>query len=284
MARIKKTSAAEDVVDIVAAMPWWAGVALAILFYLVLSSMASTRLVTAASSPEQMSQVMVGMMTQILAEIGQYLVPLLCLAGAGISFVRRRKRAQLVDKVVTGAGSRPLQEISWQEFEQLVGEAFRRRGFAVKENGGGGADGGIDLVLSKNGEKFVVQCKQWRAMKVGVTVIRELYGVMAAGGAAGGFVVTCGTFTEEAKAFAKGRNLILLGGSELEKMMRETPRAPAARPVATPATAGAGRAHPNCPLCANSMLLRTAQRGANAGKQFWGCSTYPSCRGTVSAE
>ncbi|TVS08559.1 MAG: hypothetical protein EA417_22595 [Gammaproteobacteria bacterium] len=28
------------------------------------------------------------------------------------------------------------------------------------------------------------------------------------------------------------------------------------------------------------MVKRTASRGANAGKQFWGCSRYPACRGT----
>ncbi|MBZ0300712.1 MAG: hypothetical protein K8J31_13265 [Anaerolineae bacterium] len=25
------------------------------------------------------------------------------------------------------------------------------------------------------------------------------------------------------------------------------------------------------------MVLRTAHKGANAGKRFWGCSAYPTC-------
>jgi restriction system protein len=29
------------------------------------------------------------------------------------------------------------------------------------------------------------------------------------------------------------------------------------------------------------MVLRTAQKGNNAGKQFWGCSAYPDCRGAM---
>ena len=32
-----------------------------------------------------------------------------------------------------------------------------------------------------------------------------------------------------------------------------------------------------CPKCGKDMLLRTARRGGNAGRQFWGCSGYPSC-------
>jgi len=49
--------------------------------------------------------------------------------------------------------------MSWQQFETLVGEGFLRRGGRVKETGGGGPDGGVDLVLSKDGEKTLVQCK-----------------------------------------------------------------------------------------------------------------------------
>jgi hypothetical protein len=45
------------------------------------------------------------------------------------------------------------------------------------------------------------------------------------------------------------------------------------------ATVGEETAVPNCPKCGAPMLLRTAQRGANAGNQFWGCSHYPRCRG-----
>jgi ssDNA-binding Zn-finger/Zn-ribbon topoisomerase 1 len=29
------------------------------------------------------------------------------------------------------------------------------------------------------------------------------------------------------------------------------------------------------------MALRTAKGGKNAGGQFWGCTGYPECKGTV---
>ena len=35
-----------------------------------------------------------------------------------------------------------------------------------------------------------------------------------------------------------------------------------------------------CPRCGQPMVLRTVQRGTNAGRQFWGCSAYPKCRMT----
>ena len=37
---------------------------------------------------------------------------------------------------------------------------------------------------------------------------------------------------------------------------------------------------PHCPTCNASMVARYSKRGAQAGKRFWGCSTYPACRGT----
>jgi four helix bundle suffix protein len=38
---------------------------------------------------------------------------------------------------------------------------------------------------------------------------------------------------------------------------------------------------PACPKCGKPMALRTAQKGARTGKQFWGCSDYPECKGIV---
>ena len=41
---------------------------------------------------------------------------------------------------------------------------------------------------------------------------------------------------------------------------------------------------PRCPVCGSTMVLRTAKRGARAGKKFWGCSEYPYCRGIINVE
>jgi len=154
----------------------------------------------------------------------------------------------------------------------------------VVETGGGGADGGVDLALRKGSEKFLVQCKQWKAYKVGVDIVRALYGVMAATGATGGFVVTSGTFTAEARAFANGLNVTLVDGQSLFGMIKQAQQALAskkgyAQPIAEPRSTR-GASAPSCPVCASSMVKRTAKKGANVGSQFWGCPKYPGCRGT----
>lgn len=35
-----------------------------------------------------------------------------------------------------------------------------------------------------------------------------------------------------------------------------------------------------CPKCGTTMIRRTAKKGPNASKGFWGCRAFPMCRGT----
>ena len=185
-----------------------------------------------------------------------------------------------------------LDNMSWREFEMLVGEGFRLQGYLVTENLERGPDEGIDLKLRKDWATYLVQCKQWRAFKVGVPVVRELYGVMAAKGAAGGFGVTSGRFTAKAEAFAEGRNVRLLDGPKLERMLKHAGgNVGAPRAVAEPVAQAAGSVRQNtsplspvCPKCSQHMKRRQATKGARAGQDFWGCVTYPQCRGTRAVE
>lgn len=50
------------------------------------------------------------------------------------------------------------------------------------------------------------------------------------------------------------------------------------------ARAGGDAEAPECPLCKEKMRRRTAGKGANAGKEFWGCSAYPECHGTLEMD
>jgi restriction system protein len=290
MARRKKTSPVEDLMDLVSMLPWSAGIVLALASYLLLHGVASQPVV-AATQPGQMGAMFTQTFWKTLASVGQYVLPIICLAGAGMSAWRRKQRRSLVVDVAQSKASDALDGMSWREFEMLVGEGFRLQGYQVLETGGGGADGGVDLVLARpgknGGEKFLVQCKQWRAFKVGVDVVRELYGVMAARGATGGFVVTSGRFTDDAIGFASGRNVTLIDGPKLHGLLRQA-KAGVDRSSSPPAAASSRQpsvAPPqvsSCPLCAKPMVKRTAKRGANAGSEFWGCTGYPACRGTRS--
>lgn len=48
----------------------------------------------------------------------------------------------------------------------------------------------------------------------------------------------------------------------------------------TPGAAAPGGTDPICPKCGVPMVLRTAGKGEQAGRQFYGCPNYPKCRET----
>ena len=300
MARRRRTNPLEDLVAVFAVLPWWVCLGLAVLSYFVLHGLVAQP-GPPSLTPDQVPRAMFGAVFKALAMVGQFLMPLAFLIAAGVSIVGRRQRDTLVTGVARSRAADALHEMSWREFEHLVGEGFRLQGYQLLETGGNGPDGGVDLVLRRRGEKYLVQCKQWKAFKVGVEIVRELYGVMAARGVAGGFVVTSGNFTAEARAFAAGRNVQLVDGTKLFAMLQqaraaqemargkaraEVPQKPSTSKDGAPAgttTGTAAKSAPSCPVCTAEMVSRTARKGANAGRAFWGCSSYPACKGTRTA-
>jgi restriction system protein len=224
----KKTSNLEALIFLASKLPWWISAVLAVASAVWLHSVAIAPLPTNLD-PRHFDKIVSSSAVRGLATFGQFFIPLILAAGAIASIIGRRKRRNLLESAATTKGN-PLLSITWHEFELLVGEALRRRGYAVRETGKNGPDGGIDLIARKDGETYVVQCKQWRSVQVGVPVVRELYGAMAAEGAVGGFVVTSGTFTKPARDFAAGRNVQLIDGPVLKQWIAEAKK-PGPRPT-----------------------------------------------------
>lgn len=115
-----------------------------------------------------------------------------------------------------------IKRLSWQDFERFVGEFYRRQGYRVQESGGGGSDGGVDLVLKKNGETIYVQCKRWRNRRVGIKPTKELFATVVAENAAKGVLMTTAGFTRDAETFAASQpKLELVDGPQLVRLMNE---------------------------------------------------------------
>ena len=82
-------------------------------------------------------------------------------------------------------------------------------------------------------------------------------------------VISDGAVGEACQSLASVR----LGGSR--RTRREHVRALRSRADPTAAR--------KCPRCGREMVLRTAREGRHAGRRFWGCSGFPSCRMTRDA-
>jgi restriction system protein len=197
-----------SILDDLALLPWWVSVVLSFIAFV------SVKFLLPAI---HFQNPFYAGMAKMGYELAPILAVILLLPGVVSAFNAWRK-GQLF-KQQTGIAS--IRLLSWRQFEELVGEAYRKQGYSVTETGGGGADGGVDLIIRKNGEKLLVQCKQWKLQKIGVKVVRELYGVVTAEGASGGIVICSGTFTRDAHDFAKGKPIELVEGTALARMIEE---------------------------------------------------------------
>lgn len=269
MARRQRKSDFERTVEALARLPWPVCLALAPVAWFGFHLLAEI----APLAPRNVNDMSGAVGVAIFKAAGmflQYIAPFALVLAAPLSWLGKRRRRKLLTETEKRTGSAPLQQLTWREFEQLVGGHFERQGYKVSFTPEG-ADGGVDIVARKASEIFLIQCKQWRATQVGVSIVRELFGVMAARGATGAFVVSIGPFTAEARVFAEGRNIELVDANTLVK---PAPRKPPPSP--RPAT--------SCPRCGAAMVRRVAKRGTNSGQVFYGCSTYPKCRGTLPAD
>lgn len=261
----------ESIFDLLLVLPWWAGVGAGIVGYAAIVFIPPLILTDGMFAP----------IAKGLGPVGLFWLGV-CVITAGGSALRSFLISRKFDRQ---SGLDDIRALPWRQFESIVGEAFRRRGYSVVENAVDGADGGIDLMLRKDGQRFAVQCKQWKQQTVGVKPVRELAGVIAGSDAAGGFLVTSGRYTEEATRFAQSVNIELIDGDGLAEMVQA---AQGSEPFLMATSSGMratttwsnGTDVPECPTCGSQMVGRTAKRGANAGSQFWGCSQYPRCRGT----
>lgn len=120
-----------------------------------------------------------------------------------------------------------LASMSWEDFEHLIRELFQSE-FSV--SGGevkvtqASRDGGVDAVAFDpdpiRGGKIVIQAKRY-TNTVGVGAVRDLYGTVMNEGANKGILVTTSDFGPDSYAFANGKPLVLLNGSNLLHMLQK---------------------------------------------------------------
>jgi restriction system protein len=268
----------DDLMSLGLKLPWKVGVASAVAIFVALHVVAIvTEAPVGAKTVAELGAVVQRAFIHLFAEVLQYIIPAGLLIGTTVGYFKQRQSGALF--VAARANPKPaITSMSWRDFERLVGEVFRRQGFKVSGFGGKGPDGGVDLGLTKDARRYLVQCKHWRKRQVGVTVVRELNGVISAQGAHGGFVVTGGEFSREAREFAEACDIELIDGPKLEQLIAGIPSGNSARDLGIEVVA---QTNPSCPLCGSDMIQRTAKKGQFAGQLFWGCGRYPKCRGIL---
>lgn len=201
------------------------------------------------------------------------------------------------------AGMPEIDRMSGLEFEKYLEIMFRRQGYDVERTRYVGDQGG-DLVLSKNGERILVQAKR-HSKAVGNKAVQEAAAARPHYNCHRAMVVSNQEFTQAARELATSNQVELWGRRKLIATVLSlqekadpvpAPQATsiaAARPASPdrPSTPVAGatpgrpsapvaaakiESAPTCQRCGKPMVQRESERG-----KFWGCSGFPKCRNIV---
>lgn len=208
------------------------------------------------------------------------------------------------------------------EFELLVAERFAEDGFqttVTKKSG----DYGIDVWIEKDERRGAIQCKRYsKENKVGRPEIQSFAGALQSESADFGIFITTGVFAENALEAVQRLHprvpISVMAREEVFKFLRIQPVSPSfihdavclecgtvvrcdaqiltsnaatfkcpnkheVSTVIRPEEIGltsANTAPPLCPSCGQPMRKRSNRR---TREPFWGCSSYPSCKGTLPA-
>lgn len=112
------------------------------------------------------------------------------------------------------------------EFENFSGEIIRQMGYPHVENTAKTNDGGIDLIAWRDTqierEYIIVQCKRYTTQGVGVSIVRDLAGVLShLSTVKKGIIITTTDFTSQSKQFAaeSSGKIELINGLELAALV-----------------------------------------------------------------
>jgi restriction system protein len=147
-----------------------------------------------------------------------------------------------------------LRGMTPDEFEEYIANLFNRLGYEA-EKVGGSYDGGIDVIIKKDGETGYIQCKKFITREVPVGAVRDFYGAFIGKLATSkGYFISTNKFTLEAIKFAEDKPIELVDHFKLIKYIN--------------------LANKNniCPQCGSLLIEKNGKFG-----KFYGCSNYPKC-------
>lgn len=193
------------------------------------------------------------------------------------------------------AGLPQIDRMTGLEFEKYLAILFRRLGYQVERTRYVGDQGG-DLVLTKDGERTLVQAKR-HSKPIGNKAVQEAAAARPHYKCHKAMVVANQPFTRAARELAASNQVELWDRRKLAKVIlslqappqavsAETAPAQQLRPALQAQTAAStmperpvqshGSSAPTCGRCGQPMVLRNGSRG-----RFWGCFSFPKCRNTL---
>lgn len=213
---------AEEIYGLASRLPWWAGLLSAFAAYWVLHPIATTQMPTSEGGAN-LVLVALAQLVAALAQVGEYLVPAGFLLATAVSAFNGWKRRDLRISLTSDATGTFLRGIRRADFQLIVQDALRAQGYESVQIDGPSSSRGADFALTRDGRYYLVQCRFWKAWKLEAGVVKDFQSAIASAGADGGFVVTSGHFTPEARRLAEANGIGLIDARRLKELIETNP-------------------------------------------------------------
>jgi len=197
-----------NILDFLVQIPWWAYVTISASFYVLLNYLVPYFEVQGALFNE--TQVSLG---PVIAPV----VALALLAPASFSLFKSTRKKKLHE---LGEEIKSIQEVPWQQFKEMVAEAYIRSGYMILEQSPFATDPYVDLFMRKSANLYIVQCRYWQNRKIGIREVKKLQALVQEKHAMGAFLLTTGIFSKEARHYVLSRPINLVDGIGLVELLR----------------------------------------------------------------
>lgn len=196
-----------NIIDFLTQVPWWVYVTISASFYLVLNYLV----------PYFEAQGVLFNETELsLSPVLAPVVALALLAPASFSLLKCNKKKKLHE---LREEIKLIQEVSWDQFKEMVAEAYKRSGYMFLGNGPFSSDPAVDLFMRKGANIYIIQCRYWRNRKLGIREVKKFQAILQKKQAVGGFLLTTGIFTREARHYCLSRPINLVDGIALVDLL-----------------------------------------------------------------
>lgn len=165
-----------------------------------------------------------------------------------------------------------IQEMEWKRFERLCLWYFLVKDVkaALIQKG---ANGYIQLCLDHTAQVNAIAKHKTCLKDIGVKEIKSLLALMENENVSKGFYIAAGSFSAEAKAFAKEHQVTLISGGMLLTMLKRLREGLQVK-LLHMATEGDYKT-PTCPACDIKMA---SLHGPHQDKYYWACVNKPVCK------
>jgi HJR/Mrr/RecB family endonuclease len=128
--------------------------------------------------------------------------------------MKEHYKRQQIEKLNAQNKLEELKKMHPFEFERFIKEVYELMGYTAKLTSKTG-DGGKDVILKKDGETMLVECKRYNSPKVTRPDIQKFHSALIDMNAKKGFYITTGEFTKPAIEYAKDKAIKVINGEDL---------------------------------------------------------------------